>query len=179
MTDLIDVARDRLQSVKLDPVDYGAADLVDEAIVTAGVPNKVETDLDRSARVWAEPGRVRQILVNLITNASRYGRSRILITEARVGTQVVFTVHDDGSGVPAKFQSDIWGRFERGQHKHDASVPGSGIGLSVAKDLVTAHGGTIGYRASELLGGACFEFTIPVPEQDLEALTESQVARVG
>ncbi len=179
VTDLIDVARDRLQSVKLHPVDYGAADLVEEAIITAGVAIEVETDLDMSARVWAEPGRVRQILVNLITNAFRYGRSRILITETRVGTHVVFTVHDDGSGVPAKFQSDIWGRFERGEHKHDARVPGSGIGLSVAKDLVTAHSGTIGYRASELLGGACFEFTMPVPNQDLDALTESQVARVG
>ncbi len=179
VTDLIDVARDRLQSVNLNRVDYGAADVVQEAIATAGVPIKVETDLDMSARVWAEPGRVRQILVNLITNAFRYGRSRILITELRAGTKVVFTVHDDGSGVPAKFQSDMWGRFERGEHKDNARVPGSGIGLSVAKDLVTAHGGTIEYRASELLGGACFEFTIPVPEQDLSALTESQVARVG
>jgi signal transduction histidine kinase len=58
-------------------------------------------------------------------------------------------------------------------------VSGSGIGLSVAKDLVIAHGGTIEYRTSELLGGACFEFTIPVPDQSGTALVGSGAALSG
>lgn len=117
--------------------------------------------------------------MNLITNAVRYGRSEILVTAARKGSVVAFAVHDNGDGVPAKFQSDIWERFERGFHENDTSVPGSGIGLSVARDLVTAHGGTIGYRTSELLGGACFEFTVPVPEPDPIDLVSARVERVG
>ena len=102
---------------------------------------------------------------NLITNAMRYGRSDILVTAVDQGRMVALAVHDNGDGVPTKFQNDMWGRFERGLHREDTSVPGSGIGLSVAKDLVTAHGGTIIYRTSEILGGACFEFTIPAPEK--------------
>jgi signal transduction histidine kinase len=51
--------------------------------------------------------------------------------------------------------------------------------LSVARDLVTAHGGTIGYRTSEVLGGACFEFTIPVAEPDPVGLVSVGVERVG
>jgi two-component system sensor histidine kinase AdeS len=81
--------------------------------------------------------------------------------------------------VPAKFQNDMWGRFERGLHNGNSSVSGSGIGLSVAKDLVIAHGGTIEYRTSELLGGACFEFTIPVPDQSGTALVGSGAALSG
>lgn len=179
VTDLIDVARDRLQKVKLNRVDYGAADIVREAVATGGGGREIQVEAEAAARVWAEPDRVRQVLVNLITNAVRYGRSEILVTAARKGSVVAFAVHDNGDGVPAKFQSDIWERFERGFHENDTSVPGSGIGLSVARDLVTAHGGTIGYRTSELLGGACFEFTVPVPEPDPVDLVSARVERVG
>ena len=179
VNDLIDVARDRLQSVKLHRVDYSAADIVREAVATASEGRAIRIDADAEARVWAEPDRVRQILVNLITNAIRYGHSEILVTTARSGRVVEFAVHDDGDGVPAKFQSEMWGRFERGFHKDNKSVPGSGIGLSVARDLVTAHGGTIAYRTSELLGGACFAFTIPAPEPDPADLISAQAQRVG
>lgn len=179
VTDLIDVARDRLQNLKLDHVDYSAADIVREAVAAGAGGRDIRIETDVGARVWAEPDRVRQILVNLITNAIRYGRSEILVTAARKGPVVAFAVHDNGDGVPAKFQTDMWGRFDRGLHKGDTSVPGSGIGLSVAKDLVTAHGGTIGYRTSELLGGACFEFTIPVPEAPPVALVSAHSGRVG
>jgi len=177
VTDLIDVARDRLQNVKLTQVEYGAAEIVREAVAAVG-GGAIQTEVEAEARVWADPDRVRQVLVNLIINAIRYGGSEILVTAARRGQVVAFAVHDDGHGVPAKFQSDMWERFERGAHKHDTGVPGSGIGLSVAKDLVTAHGGTIGYRTSELLGGACFEFTIPVPESDPVDLVPARSERV-
>jgi hypothetical protein len=165
VSDLIDVARDRLQNVKLTRDDYSAAGLVREAVAATDGAGKVRVETDPEARIWADPDRVRQVLSNLITNAMRYGRSDILVTAVDQGMMVALAVHDNGDGVPAKFQNDMWGRFERGLHREDSSVPGSGIGLSVAKDLVTAHGGTITYRTSEILGGACFEFTIPTPEE--------------
>lgn len=160
--DLIDVARDRLQNVDLTRVEYKAADLVNEAVATlgSGTGIRVENE-DDEVSVWAEPYRVRQVLINLITNAQRYGRSEIMVKSQRAGNLVSFSVHDNGDGVPAKYRADIWERFERGAHNHDHSKQGSGIGLSVARDLVTAHGGEINYRESEMLGGACFEFTIP------------------
>jgi len=179
VTDLIDVARDRLQNVTLNRVEYSAADLVREAVAATGGEGRIQVEADGEAHVWAEPDRVRQVLVNLITNAMRYGRSEILVTAARQGPVVAFGVHDNGDGVPPKFQSEMWGRFERGLHKDDSSVPGSGIGLSVARDLVTAHGGTISYRTSELLGGACFEFTIPVPEQSRSPVASAGVESTG
>jgi len=179
VSDLIEFARDRLQSVRLTRIDYGAEDIVREAVATGGSGGGIRIEADPEARIWAEPDRIRQVLVNLITNAVRYGGSEILVTAAQNGHLVEFAVHDDGEGVPAKFQSEMWGRFERGFHKGDVSVPGSGIGLSVARDLVTAHGGTIAYRTSELLGGACFAFTIPAPELEPADLISAQAQRVG
>ena len=164
VTDLINVARDRLQNLHLYRRPYGAAALVREAVATAAPNRAVAIEVEPDISVSADPDRVRQVLVNLLTNAIRYGRSQIKVVAREEGRAVVFEVHDDGDGVPTKHQSDIWQRFERGAHRHNATVPGSGIGLSVAKDLVIAHGGTIRYRPSELLGGACFEFTIPTAE---------------
>jgi signal transduction histidine kinase len=164
VTDLIDVATDRLQKVTLNRTEYGVADLVREAVAGAAGGREVSIVTDSTTRVWADPDRVRQVLVNLVTNAIRYGRSRITVVGREEHGSVVFQVHDDGEGVPPKYQTDIFERFERGPHRFNTTVPGSGIGLSVAKDLVTAHGGTIRYLPSALLGGACFEFTIPVPQ---------------
>lgn len=178
VTDLIDVARDRLQNVGLNRLEYGAADIVNEAVAALGTGLGIRTEVDAEAKVWVEPDRIRQVLTNLITNADRYGRSEILVTASVDAGFVVFAVHDNGDGVPTKYQADIWERFERGLHNHDSSKQGSGIGLSVARDLVTAHGGTIEYRTSELLGGACFEFRIPVAETDRSGLV-SAGERIG
>lgn len=166
VTDLIDVARDRLQSVKLHRVDASASELVHNAVASGGGGKNISITADPDARVWADPDRVLQVLVNLITNAIRYGRSEIQVLVKQGNGEVLFAVHDNGAGIPPKFQHAMWDRFERGAHKDDQSVPGSGIGLSVARDLVTAHGGRISYRTSELLGGACFEFSIPVPKPE-------------
>lgn len=166
VTDLIDVAQDRLQNVKLNRIDASASDLVREAVASGGGGKNIKVTTDPDARVWADVDRVLQVLVNLITNAIRYGRSEIQVVARKGNGEVLFAVHDNGAGVPPKFQHGMWDRFERGAHKDNSSVPGSGIGLSVAKDLVTAHGGVIAYRTSDLLGGACFEFSIPVPKQD-------------
>lgn len=175
VTDLIDVARDRLQNVKLDPVEYRAADLVREAIAVAAGNRMISVEGIVDARVWADPDRIRQVLVNLITNAVRYGRSQIAVLTRVEAGWIVFQVHDDGDGVPVKYQHVLFQRFERGAHKYDATVPGSGIGLSVAKDLVAAHDGQIRYRPSELLGGACFEFTIPVSQPSVTDLVATRL----
>jgi signal transduction histidine kinase len=70
-------------------------------------------------------------------------------------------VHDDGAGVPTRYQEMIWDRFERGAHRLDASSPGLGIGLSVVKAVAESHGGHASYSRSEILGGACFSVVIP------------------
>ena len=80
---------------------------------------------------------------------------------ARDDRSVVNEVHDGGRGVPKRHEQSIWNRFERGAHHLDANVPGSGIGLPIAKSLVEAHRGTIVYERSAPLGGASFIITLP------------------
>jgi signal transduction histidine kinase len=74
---------------------------------------------------------------------------------------LIFEVHDNGAGVPTRFEAMIWQHFERGAHRLDAIKPGLGIGLSIVQAVAESHGGRADYRASERLGGACFSLTIP------------------
>jgi signal transduction histidine kinase len=173
VTDLIDVARDRLQNVKLNRAPLLASELVREAVETAGGDRQVDVQLGAEGEVEVDADRLRQVLVNLITNAQRYGRSRVeIVTELKDGS-IWFSVHDDGDGVPAKYQASIFDRFERGAQRFNTTVPGSGIGLSVARDLLVAHGTNITYRQSDRLGGACFEFSLPVATPTAELVTTS------
>ncbi len=118
-----------------------------------------EPDLD----VQADRRRMTQVLVNLLTNADRYGNGRIRVAAHREDGHILIDVHDNGPGVPKRYEEIIWERFERGAHRLDAITPGSGIGLPIARALAQAHGGNITYRRSHQLGGACFTVELPAP----------------
>lgn len=125
----------------------------------AGTRISQELDADVVARL--DPDRIRQALDNLVTNAVRYGGDECLVVAKVAGRDLVFEVHDNGAGVPTRFESAIWHRFERGAHRLDATTPGLGIGLAIVEAVTQAHGGRVEYRVSERLGGACFALTIP------------------
>jgi signal transduction histidine kinase len=162
VTDLIEVSRDNLAQTRLSLGRHSAATLIDEARTFANLTTATfATDLNDDMEVVADRNRVIQILVNLMTNAVRYGHGRVVVVarSSQQGTRI--EVHDDGPGVPVKYRELIWERFERGAHRFDAVTPGSGLGLSIVKGLVDAHGGSVGYEHSDRLGGACLWFTLP------------------
>ena len=90
--------------------------------------------------------RIQQVLLNLVSNAIRYGGEDIEVVAIVRGTDVTIEVHDSGNGVPTRYQYTMWERFNRGAHHLNATVPGSGIGLAIVKLLSEAHGGRATYR---------------------------------
>ena len=99
--------------------------------------------------------------MNLLQNALRYGADRCEFHLHAQGDELVVEVHDNGPGVPKKYQQTIWERFERGSNQLNSMIPGTGLGLAIVAMLAQAHGGTATYRDSELLGGACFSIHLP------------------
>lgn len=167
VTDLIEVSRDNLAQSRLNLGRHGAAVLIDDARTFANLTTLEPTpDVGQDVVVVADRDRVIQILVNLMTNAARYGNGRVAVVAFACSEGTRFEVHDDGPGVPVKYRELIWERFERGAHRFDAVTPGSGLGLSIVKGLVDAHGGTVGYQHSDRLGGACLWFTLPKASPD-------------
>lgn len=121
----------------------------------------VRTEVEPGLVGFFDPNRIQQVLVNMFTNAARYGGPNRLLVARRAARGVEFELHDDGPGVPKRYELVIWDRFERGAQRYNAGAPGSGIGLAIVEMLVRAHGGSVGYRRSERLGGACFTFSVP------------------
>jgi two-component system, OmpR family, sensor histidine kinase BaeS len=107
----------------------------------------------------ADSVRLRSVLANLVGNAVRHtpagGTVRIVAT--RAGSDVRITVQDSGSGIPADLLPRVFDRFVKG-----ADSAGSGLGLSIVRDIVEAHGGVVA-AASRPGGGTEVTLTIPSP----------------
>jgi len=129
-----------------------------ESVEAGSTSTAIEVELGLEARI--DQRRVQQVLVNLITNAIRYGGGRVLVEISSEGSDLVIEVHDDGPGVLKKWELAIWSRFERGPNRLNAVQPGSGIGLAVVAAITRAHGGTVGSSRSERLGGARFRVVL-------------------
>jgi two-component system sensor histidine kinase AdeS len=123
--------------------------------------NSLTIEVEAHLQAMLDAGRVQQVMVNLLSNAVRYGQGKSLIVVRREGNDLAIEVHDNGPGVPKKYELAIWERFERGVNRLNAGTPGSGIGLAVVDAITKAHGGETAYRDSERLGGACFRVVLP------------------
>ncbi len=162
VSDLLMLAKGDTSSLSLEIQEVRAMSIVTSVMRntdTAGT--KIEQELDAEVVARLDPDRMQQALGNLLTNAVRYGGDQCLAVAKVVGRDLVFEIHDNGAGVPTRFESVIWHHFERGAHRLDATTPGLGIGLSIVKAVAESHGGRAEYRVSERLGGACFSLVIP------------------
>jgi len=112
------------------------------------------------AEVFADPGRLHQVITNLLTNALKFtpAGGRVTLSTGPAGGKCVLQVTDTGIGIPADELPHIFDRFWRGQQA--AHVSGSGIGLSVATELARAHGGRL-TAGSEPGHGTQMTLTLP------------------
>jgi signal transduction histidine kinase len=177
LNDLLDLARSdagRL-AIRMRPTELAA--LIDETVrlmraQTDSVHQSLSEDLPESLPVvQAEPDRIRQILVNLITNAHEYSPEGASISvAARVaGADLEIEVKDNGPGIPAQQLEHIFERFVRGDAGLTQRVGGTGLGLAIAKSLVELHGGRL--VADSTPGeGSTFRFTLPLQAAPAAAL---------
>ncbi len=162
VSDLILLARGSPDELTLKESVVSIADLVKGAVRSVEQKTtSLAVEVEAQLQAMLDAGRVQQVIVNLLTNAVRYGNDRSLIVVKREGTDLAIEVHDNGPGVPKKYELAIWERFERGPNRFNANTPGSGIGLAVVDAITKAHHGSTAYRQSERLGGACFRVVLP------------------
>ena len=124
-----------------------------------------EFEIEPDARFHGELGDLQELLGNLLENAFKWARSRVLLTvqrrtvpgQRRSGLAIV--VEDDGPGVPKSQVMEVLQRGVRG----DERVQGHGIGLSIVQDILASYGGDLEVGDSAEMGGARFEATLPPP----------------
>lgn len=107
----------------------------------------------------------RQVLFNLVENAVKYGpaEQRVRVGLTRADGRAVMTVDDEGPGIPIGSRRGIWEPFERAEAARRSGKGGSGIGLSVVRDLVALHRGSVSVGDSPA-GGARFRIELPVAD---------------
>jgi signal transduction histidine kinase len=123
----------------------------------------VEASLDESLRAWVDPGAFRQILLNLLENAVKYGPpDQIVDVRLRKGVAgtVQLLVEDEGEGIPEDQRREIFAPYSRLARDRDSGVAGSGIGLAVVRELARRQGATVRVEDS-VSGGASFVVAFP------------------
>lgn len=150
--DLLDMSRITSGKLRLDIQPLQPAALI-EAAVDAVQPMAdakrigIEKHLDASAGpLSGDPGRLQQVIWNLLSNAIKFtpqdGKIQILL--ARVDAHVEISVADTGVGIKPEFIPQLFERFQQGDASTTHKYGGLGIGLSIVRNLVELHGGTVG-----------------------------------
>lgn len=155
---LLDLSQVESGDLNLDvrPIDVEA--VVRAAVEASPGADAVDVSIDRHGGLDAlvDPARLEQIVVNLVSNAGRYG-SRVWVAAKRRDDRILVSVEDDGPGVPDELVPHLFEPFVRGPA---ARGDGTGLGLTITRRLVEALGGTIVYEPRDP-NGARFGVWVP------------------
>ncbi len=169
LNDLLDLARSDAGRLTIKPAPTNAAGLIEDAVrtmrgQTEAAGQSVNQEIEQGLPpLFVDPDRIRQVLVNLLTNAHDYcpERASIAVSARRRDAEVVISVKDDGPGIPAEQLEHIFERFTRGDAGLTQRVGGTGLGLAISKSLVELHGGAIEAESSEGRGST-FRVRLPL-----------------
>ncbi len=167
--DVLDVTKLELGRLELHKKQVDLKDLLNEHIESLSIFAKeknitLELDLKTSGKIFCDPKRINQILSNLIKNSIDFVPKNIgliKLTIEKNPKSFLFTVTDNGSGIPEENHKHLFQKF----YKIDTSITrkhgGTGLGLTICQGLVKSHGGKI-WLDKEYTYGGSFKFTIPM-----------------
>ena len=150
------------QKVKLESIATPV--IKDASVANPDVKFELE-DQTKNLEVELDADRMKQVLTNLVGNASRFAPkgSTVTVLVARVDRNIKVSVIDRGDGIPEPLQEKVFDRFYRADNSRNRETGGSGLGLAIARSIVNAHGGKIWAEAT-VGGGATFSFEIPISQ---------------
>ncbi len=168
ITDLLDVAKSKETDFRIQPQQIALGNIFIDVLQELSDRHtsklqQIQTDIPQDFPcVYADPERVRQVVINLLDNAIKYTPEGGLISISgihRTTQKVQFSVEDNGPGIPEENRIRIFDNHFRLQR--DIAKEGYGIGLALCQRIIRAHYGQI-WVDSNPNGGACFHFTLPV-----------------
>ncbi|HLV64764.1 MAG TPA: ATP-binding protein [Polyangiaceae bacterium] len=179
--DLLDVSRITRGKVELSPKRIDLCAVVREALEHASPMfetrrHRVTIDVPQGLVVLADPHRLAQVVMNLLTNAAKYTPEQGLIEvfATRDAGSVRLAVKDNGVGIPPGLLPRLFDLFVQGPQSLDRSRGGLGLGLTLVRRLVEMHGGTVSAESDGPGHGSTFTIELPLIESALEAPRESK-----
>ncbi len=175
INDILDFSKLEAGKVVLDPVDFDPRGLVDDVgALLAPAASSKQLELiayclaEVPTGVFGDPGRIRQILLNLASNAVKFtARGEVAVKVTAVAApqgeaRLRFEVTDTGIGIEAADQSRLFESFSQADASTTRRFGGTGLGLAISRSLVEVMGGSIGVE-SEVGVGSTFWFEVPLP----------------
>jgi signal transduction histidine kinase len=150
-----------LSDVDLRAIAQDSVESVRPQVEAAGIT--LELTAHRAFPLTGDPGRLGQLLDNLISNALKFtpGGGRVSIRIRQAGELAVLEVEDTGMGIPADEQEFLFDRFFRASAAGEQAIQGTGLGLSIAQEIAHAHGGRIEFTSRENVG-TTFRVKLPL-----------------
>ncbi len=171
INDILDFSKIEAGKLDLDPIEFSLSATIGEALRSIAMRGQekgleIVYEIDESVpdKVIGDPGRLRQILLNLLSNSIKFTHtgevalSVSLESNAATQLQLKFAVRDTGIGIAPEKQDLIFGAFSQADGSTTRRFGGTGLGLSICRKLVTMMGGRI-WLESELERGTTFYFT--------------------
>ena len=169
LNDIVDVSRIVRGTLRLELRRVDLRELVAETIEVvepAATAREIEIRTEFAAElpvIDADPDRIRQVLWNLLSNGVKFARvgGHVLVAVEHGSGVVTITVSDDGHGIAPGFLPYVFDRFRQEDASDRRVHAGLGLGLSIVKDLVEAHGGSVKAESAGRNLGARFTVTLP------------------
>ncbi|MBI5958252.1 MAG: GAF domain-containing protein [Chloroflexi bacterium] len=176
INDILDLSKIEAGQIKLNQSAFDLRAILYEALFTTqallhGRPVELERDISTNLPlVWADSVCLRQVVLNLLSNAVKFTeRGSIHVRASVVENEIVVCVADTGVGIPDHVRQNIFDRFHRGDLMVSRKYGGSGLGLSISKQLVDLQRGRI-WVESEVGAGSKFYFSVPIATPQQRAL---------
>ncbi|HKA69295.1 MAG TPA: ATP-binding protein [Actinomycetes bacterium] len=161
--ELLLLARERAGMLILDRTPVNLVELAADEAKRLGPPLELDIDVvGPPTVVAADPDRLRQVLGNLAHNSATAGARSMQIRVSRDRDAATLQVADDGPGFPAEVADSAFDRFVRADRARTPGSAGAGLGLSIVRAVITAHGGTIEAGTGAPLGGAVVTARLPL-----------------
>jgi signal transduction histidine kinase/CheY-like chemotaxis protein len=168
--ELLDVARIMSGKLRLERRSVTLADVVRSAleiVQPAAVAKRIHVATDIAAPVgplWADEARLQQVVWNLLSNAVKFTPEggAVLVSVRRIADMAEIVVMDNGEGISAEFVPWVFERFRQADGSTTRPHGGLGLGLSIVKHLVEAHGGTVRVESEGAGKGAVFTVRLPI-----------------
>jgi PAS domain S-box-containing protein len=175
VSDLLEFSRAGAGKIELKPARCSLHDILDACVndcraLTDERRHQVQVLLPRAPiHVIADPERLHQVFVNLITNAAKYTRpgGRITVKATTEGEEAVVRVEDTGVGIPHEMLPRIFELFTQVETTRPMSQGGLGIGLALVKELVELHGGSVQVMSEGREKGSEFTVRLPLPAEEV------------
>lgn len=141
----------------------GAVQQMKQEFATRGIHLETKVE-DNLPDISVDQDRIKQVLLNLLGNALLYTPSggRVTVTARQENDRIVFSVADTGIGISAEHLPFVFNRFYRADKSRTRATGGTGIGLTIAKALIEAHGGRIWVKSPGENKGSTFYFSLPI-----------------